>query len=391
MYRSDNRGESWTAVSGDLTRQLDATKIPIMGKVWPPDSVAFNQATTTLSTITALDESPLLEGLLVVGTDDGLVQITEDGGKQWRKVETFPGVPEHTYVTDVHLSPRDSNTIFVTLNNYLRGDYKPYIVKSTDRGRTWAPVSGDLPQHSGAWSIAQDDVNANLLFAGLEFGVYFTADGGTRWVQLTAGIPTAQARDLVIQRRDKDLVVGTFGRGAFVFDDYTALRDMTPEALGEEARLFPLRDASMFDTLGQVQATWGDPATPNPPYGALFTYSVGQVPAAGTTLVLTIADDTGKQAAPNRARPRAWRSSCRMGSARRTAGACGRGCAGGRAGAGGDAPQEGAQAFGGRGRQGGPPAAPGRYRATVGKMAGETVTPMVSRSRSWCAAGEISV
>ena len=374
VYRSDDRGDSWTAVSGDLTRQLDATKIPIMGKVWPTDSVAFNQATTTLSTITALDESPLLEGLLVAGTDDGLVQVTEDGGKEWRKVEAFPGVPEHTYVTDVYLSPRDSNTIFVTLNNYLRGDFKPYIVKSTDRGRTWAPVSGDLPQRSGAWSIAQDDVNANLLFAGLEFGVYFTADGGVRWIQLTGGIPTAQARDLVIQRREKDLVVGTFGRGAFILDDYTALRDITPQALGEDARLFPLRDASMFDTLGQVQATWGDPATPNPPYGAIFTYSVGQVPAAGTTLVLTIADDTGKHVRRiELARePGLHRVAWDLRGDIPTAG----GARGGRAGAGGDAPPEGGQPFGGRGRQGGPPAAPGRYRATLGKMAGETVTPI---------------
>ena len=248
-------------------------------------------------------------------------------------------------------------------------------MKSNDRGRTWAPVSGDLPQRSGVWSIAQDDVNANLLFAGLEFGVYFTADGGTHWVQLTGGIPTAQARDLVIQRREKDLVVGTFGRGAFILDDYTALREMTPQALGEEARLFPLRDAYMFDTLGQVQAAWGDPATPNPPYGALFTYSVGQAPAGGAKLVLTIADDTGKQvrridlASEPGVHRIAWDL---RGDAPAPAAD---GARGGRAGAGGDTPPE-AQSFGGRGRQGGPPAAQGRYRATIGKMSGETVTPI---------------
>lgn len=375
VYRSDNRGDSWTAVSGDLTRQLAAAKIPIMGKVWPPDSVAFNQATTMLSTITALDESPLLEGLLVAGTDDGLVQITEDVGKQWTKIDAFPGVPEHTYVTDVCLSPRDSNTIFVTLNNYLRGDFKPYIVKSTDRGHTWAPVSGDLPQRSGVWSIAQDDVNGNLLFAGLEFGVYFTADGGTHWVQLTGGIPTAQARDLVIQRRENDLVIGTFGRGAFILDDYTALRDMTPQALGEEARLFPLRDAYMFDTLGHVQATWGDPATPNPPYGAIFTYSVGQAPGSGAKLVLTIADDTGKQVRriDLAGEPGVHRIAWDLRGETPPPAATGAG--GGRGGAGGDAPPE-AQTFGGRGRQGGPPAAAGRYHATIGKLSGDTVTPI---------------
>src|SRR4029078_9265485 len=111
VYRSDDRGDSWTAISGDLTRQLDATKIPIMGKVWPPDSVAFNQATTTLSTITTLDESPLLQGLILAGTHDGVAQVTDDAGKNWRRIEEFPGVPEHSYVTDVYASPQDSNII----------------------------------------------------------------------------------------------------------------------------------------------------------------------------------------------------------------------------------------------------------------------------------------
>jgi photosystem II stability/assembly factor-like uncharacterized protein len=374
VYRSDDRGETWNAISGDLTRQLDATKIPIMGKVWPTDSVAFNQATTTLSTITALDESPLLEGLIIAGTDDGVVQVTEDGGKQWRKIEAFSLVPEHTYVTDVYASPRDSGTIFVTLNNYLRGDFKPYIARSADRGRTWTLVSGDLPQRSGVWSIVQDDVNPNLLFAGLEFGVYFTVDGGSHWVQLTGGIPTSQARDLTIQRREEDLVVATFGRGAYILDDYTALRDITSASLGEEARLYPLRDAFLFDILGQVGAAWGDPTTPNPPYGAMFTYSVGQPPPGDTKLVLTIADDTGKQirridllkeAGVHRV---TWDLRGEMPPAPA-------GARGGQ-GAGGEAPPEAAQAFGGRGRQGGPPAPAGRYRATIGKLTGDTVIPI---------------
>jgi hypothetical protein len=372
VYRSDDRGDSWTAVSGDLTRQLDATKTPIMGKVWPPDSVAFNQATTMLSTLTTVDESPLLEGLLIAGSDDGLVHVTEDGGKSWRRIESFPGVPEHVYVTDVYASPRDSNVLFVTLNNYLRGDFKPYVVKSTDRGRTWTSIAGDLPQRSGAWSIVQDHVNGNLLFAGLEFGVYFTVDGGVHWMQLEGGIPTAQARDLVIQRRENDLVVGTFGRGAYILDDYTALRDVTPQALAEEAHLFPLRDAYMFDVLNQVEATWGDPTTPNPPYGALFTYSVGQPPPGDAKLVLTIADDTGKQVrrldVPKEPGVRriAW-------DLRGDVPAAAAGVRGARGGAGGDTPQEPVPFFG-RGRQGGPPAAAGRYRATLGRMSGDTVT-----------------
>jgi photosystem II stability/assembly factor-like uncharacterized protein len=374
VYRSDDRGDSWSAISGDLTRQLDATKIPIMGKVWPTDSVAFNQATTTLSTITALDESPLLSGLILVGTDDGLVQITEDAGKNWLKVETLPGVPEHTYVTDVYASPRDSNVVFVTVNNYLRGDFKPYVMRSNDRGRTWTSIAGDLPTRSGAWSIVQDDVNPNLLFAGMEFGVYFTVDGGRHWVQLAAGIPTAQARDISIQRRENDLVVGTFGRGAFILDDYTGLREVTAATLSEEAHLYPLRDASMFETLDQTTATWGDPTTPNPPYGAVFTYSVGQAPAGDARLVLTISDDTGKQvrrldlSKDTGIHRIAWDLRGEPPAAQ-----TGRG---GRGPGGTEAAQEGAQTFGGRGRQSGPPVLNGRYRATIGKLSGDTVTPL---------------
>jgi photosystem II stability/assembly factor-like uncharacterized protein len=295
LYRSDDRGETWTAISGDLTRNLNPAEIPIMGKVWPADSVAFNQATTQLSTITTVDESPLLADLIYVGTFDGLVQVTEDGGKTWRKIEKLPGLPDYTAVTDVFASTRDANTVFATFNNYQRGDYKPYVYKSTDRGRTWTSIAGDLPQRSGAWAIAQDFVNGDLLFAGMEFGVWCSVDGGGHWTQLKGGIPTTQARDLQIQRRESDLVVGTFGRGAYILDDYSALRALTSQALTEEAKLLPLRDAYLFNELTHFDAAWGNESTPNPPYGAVFTYHIGQAPAADAKLVLTITDDSGKQ------------------------------------------------------------------------------------------------
>ena len=379
LYRSDDRGDSWVTISPDLTRQLDATKIEIMGKVWPTTSVAFNQATTTLSTITAIDESPLLEGLLYVGTDDGLVQVSDDGGRNWRKTDKFPGVADYAYVTDVFASPREAGTVFVTLNNYQRGDYKPYIVRSTDKGRNWTSISGNLPARSGVWSIVQDHVSGNLLFAGLEFGVWFTVDGGQSWTQLKGGIPTTQARDLTIQRHENDLVVGTFGRGAFILDDYSALRDLTPAGLADEARLLPLRDAYLFEELGQQAAAWGNIVTPNPPVGATLTYTVGRATEGDAKLVMTIADDTGKQvrrfdvpktAGLNRA---TWNLRADAPPAE------GRG--GGRGGDPGDPAGGGEQQQAGPGGgRGGPPqgplVSPGRYRATLGRQSGETVTPV---------------
>ena len=302
LYRSDDRGDTWTAVSGDLSRNLNRDQIPIMGKVWPAESIALNRAATQLSNIVALDESPLLEALLVVGTDDGLVQISEDGGKNWRKVEQFPGVPQWTYVTDVAASSRDANTIFVTLNNCQRGDYKPYIVKSADRGRTWTNITGDLPDRHDVWAIVQDHVNANLLFAGTEFGLFFTVDDGAHWTQLKGGMPTIQVRDLTIQKRENDLVLATFGRGFYVLDDYSALRDITPQTLADEARLFPLRDAYSFSETGWwgvgmagIGPKGGNWTTVNPPFGAMFTYNVAKDLPADAQLVLTINDDAGKQ------------------------------------------------------------------------------------------------
>jgi hypothetical protein len=264
-----------------------------MGKIWPADSVAYMEATTRLSTITALDESPLLEGLLYVGSDDGLIQASEDGGKTWRKVDPIQGVPEFTYVTDVQASSRDVNTVFATLNDWNRGNFKPYVVKSTDRGRTWTSIAGDLPARSGAWTIAQDSVNGNLLFAGMEVGLFATVDGGAHWVKLS-GVPNMQVRDITIQRREGDLVAGTFGRGVYILDDYTALRDLTTQGLAERARLYPMRDAYQFNELSQMEATWGNSAYQNPPYGALLTYSVGQAPTGDQKLALSIADNDGK-------------------------------------------------------------------------------------------------
>ncbi|MEI6243874.1 MAG: glycosyl hydrolase [Acidobacteriota bacterium] len=295
LYRSDDRGNTWTTASGDLTRNLDHTKMPIMGRVWPADAVGLHLNTTTMSVITALDESPLVEGLLYVGTDDGLVQISENAGGTWRRIESIPGLPEHSYVTDVFASTRDADTVFATFNNWQSGDFRPWVFQSDDRGRTWKNITGNLPVRSGAWSVVQDFANPKLLFAGLELGVWFSVDRGGQWVELRGNLPKVQARDLQIQRQWTDLVVGTFGRGAYILDDYSALRDVSAETLSADGWLFPLRPVPLFDELGQVRAAWGNDAFPNPPLGATVTYHLREPMAGGAKLVLTITDEAGQQ------------------------------------------------------------------------------------------------
>jgi hypothetical protein len=335
--------------------------------------VAFHESTTALSNVVSLDESPLLEGLIYAGTDDGLLQVTEDGGKTWRKVDSFPGVPQYTYVSDVFASPRDSNTVFVAFNNWQRGDYKPYLVKSPDRGRTFTSITGNLPDRHDVWCVIQDHVQGNLLFAGTEFGVFVSLDGGTSWVQLKGGMPVAQARDMTVQKRENDLVVATFGRGFYVLDDYSPLRDLaTAESspLTEDAHLYSMRDVYTFSQTGLapagtagIGAMSGNWTAPNPPYGAVFTYSVDGTFADAEKLVLTIADDTGKQVRrldlDKTAGLRRFAWNLRTDAPPPAAGGA-------------------AQGFGGFGRGGpqGVPVAPGRYRATLNRLNGDKLTPI---------------
>jgi photosystem II stability/assembly factor-like uncharacterized protein len=372
LYRSDDRGDSWSRISPDLSRNLDAFNIPIMGRVWPRDSVALNTSTTPLSNVVALDESPLLEGLIYAGTDDGLLQVTDDGGKAWRKIEDFPGVPKWTYVTDVFASPRDVDTVFATLNNWQRGDYKPYVVKSTDRGRTWTNITANLPDKHDTWAIAQDHLNGDLLFLGTEFALFVSVDGGRQWVAMKGGMPPAQVRDIAIQKRENDLVLATFGRGFYILDDYSSLRALTPATLAEEARLLPLRDAYLFNPIGLTPAgaagqtplsgLW---AAPNPPFGAVFTYNVRQTLPADAKLVLTIADDTGRQVRRLDVDKTAGlrRVAWNLRGEPSAAAAEGRG---GRGGGG----------FGRGGPPQGPLVAPGTYRATLGRQVGDQVTAL---------------
>ncbi|MGB8013635.1 MAG: glycosyl hydrolase [Terriglobales bacterium] len=277
LFRSDDRGDTWKAISGDLTRQINRNSLPVMGKVWGPDAVAKNTSTSFYGNIVSLTESPKKEGLIYAGTDDGLIQVTGDGGQNWTKYDKFPGVPEMTYVSRLAASQHDPSTVYAAFDNHKNEDFKPYLLKSTDSGTTWSSIAGDLPENGPVLAFAEDPVKANLLFAGTEFGVFFSADGGAHWVRLKGGLPTIAVRDMVIQARESDLVIATFGRGFYVLDDIAPLRQMKAEALEQSAMLLPAKDALLYmerHPLGEPKKGFQGDAfymADNPPYGAVFT------------------------------------------------------------------------------------------------------------------------
>ncbi|MEM6455867.1 MAG: glycosyl hydrolase [Acidobacteriota bacterium] len=283
VWRSDNRGDSWTPVSGDLTLDQDRIALPMMGRVQSVDAIWDLWAMSTYNTITSLSESPKVEGLLYAGTDDGLIQVSEDGGANWRRAGALPGVPKGAFINDIKADLHDADVVYVALDHHKFGDFRPFLLRSGDRGRTWTSIAGDadsggLPADHLVWRVVQDHEKPGLLFAGTEFGVFFTVEGGNRWIELNGGVPTISFRDLAIQRRENDLVGATFGRGFYILDDYTPLRQVSETMLGEPATLFPVKDTDWYvqrTPLGfRVKGTQGAGFynAPNPPFGAIFTY-----------------------------------------------------------------------------------------------------------------------
>lgn len=278
VFRSDDRGESWTQISDDLTTKTDRNSFKVMDKYWSIDAVRKDVSTSLYGLIIAMSESPLKENLLFIGTDDGIIQRTEDA-KSWTRLDDFPDVPEFTPVHDVVPSRFNENVVYATFNNHKRDDFRPYVLKSTNKGKSWKSIAGDLPANGAVNSIIEDPVNPNLLFVGTEWGVYVTVDGGKKWLQLKSGIPKVKVPDLVIQEREKDLVVATFGRGFYVLDDYSPLREIDKELLEKDTHMFEIKDALIYaiksGKYGQGAAYF---SAPNPDYGAVFTYYIKDVP-----------------------------------------------------------------------------------------------------------------
>ena len=278
VFQSDDRGENWRIISPDLTRQIDRNQLKVMDRVWSVDTIAKNASTSMYGSIIALNESPLKEGLIYAGSDDGLISVTEDGGENWRTEDSFKGVPDMSLVEDIIASLHDEDVAYAVFDNHKRGDYKPYVLKTTNKGKSWKLISNNLPEWGSAHTIAEDHVDPNLLFVGTEYGLFFSQDGGQNWSQMKGKFPTIAVRDLEIQRRENDLVVGTFGRGIYILDDYSPLRTSKKSLDDNEATLFSIKDTWLYlegyQYGGERKGSNGDSfySADNPPYGAVFSY-----------------------------------------------------------------------------------------------------------------------
>ncbi|MDP6921883.1 MAG: glycosyl hydrolase [Lutibacter sp.] len=287
VWRSDDRGDSWTPVSKDLTLDQERFDLPIMGKKQSWDAAWDVYAMSTYNTLTSLSESPLNEKVLYAGTDDGLIQYTKDGGQTWHRlpVHKLPGVPKTAFVNDIKADLHDINTVYAALDNHKFGDYAPYLYKSTNGGKSWKSISKGIPKNTMVWRLVQDHINPRLLFLATEYGIYVSFDQGAAWTKFSSGLPTISFRDLAIQKRENDLIGASFGRGFYVLDDYSPLRSFDESSLQQEALLFKPRKAAQYQQVTGGTSSQGAAhfKSKNPPYGAVFTYYIGKETTTAAT------------------------------------------------------------------------------------------------------------
>jgi photosystem II stability/assembly factor-like uncharacterized protein len=277
VWKSDDRGDSWTPISKDLTKNQERLELPIMGKQQSWDSAWDVYAMSTYNTITSLSESVLDQNILYAGTDDGLIHSTKDGGSSWTSitVDKLPGVPDSSFVNDIKADLHNDQVAYVALDNHKFGDYSPYLYKTSNGGKSWKPIINGLPEDTFVWRIVQDHIDPNLLFLASEYGLYFSNNQGEKWIKFSTGLPTISVRDLVIQKRENDLVLATFGRGFYVLDDFSSLRKLNTSN-SNEVILFDVKEALQYNPIRSGTSSQGSSyyTSKNPPYGAIFSYNL---------------------------------------------------------------------------------------------------------------------
>jgi photosystem II stability/assembly factor-like uncharacterized protein len=275
LFKSTNRGDAWTRLGEDLTRDINEDSLPLMGKVQAKDAVSLHQGVVDFSTISDVDISPLQRGLLIIGSDDGVVAISTDDGQTWSRQTRFPDVPDTAYVSKVRLSRHDASVIYVTFDNHRSNDFKPYVIKSTDAGKSWKNISNNLPTFGNVNAFAEHHANPNLLFVGTEMEVHVSIDGGASWAHLDGGMPKALVHDLAIHPRDNALVVATHGRGFYVMDDLGPLQHLAEAKAADGAYLVPVKSEWLItpdpSPTSGTHAT-RDYAGANPPMGTTVSY-----------------------------------------------------------------------------------------------------------------------
>ena len=292
LFRIENGGERWTAVSPDLTTN-DQTKISSV--VFRMGDPFYTWDAESYCTITTLAESPSKKGVLWVGTDDGNLQYSRDAGESWTNVvHNVPGIPKNIYVSRVEASRFDPKVAYAAFDGHRADNYAPYLFITTDEGKTWTSIKGNLPSTSPVYVVREDVRNPNLLFAGTEFGIFATLDKGKNWVQLKSGLPTVAVYDALIHPRDNELVIGTHGQSIWVMD-IAPLQQMTPEVLSSSVHLFDIKPTELFQftAIHELRVAGHNKyQAPNPPFGAVIDYYLKTT--IGENVAITIRDNSGQ-------------------------------------------------------------------------------------------------
>ncbi len=275
LFKSTDRGDTWTRLGGDLTTGVDRNKLQIFGKTPDKNTLSRHDGVQEYPTITTLSESPLTPNVLWVGTDDGNLQVTRDGGKTWKNVASrVPGVPKGTYVSRVVASKAGEGAAFATFDGHRNDDYGIYIFVTNDYGETWKSIRSGIPDSAGSVHVVREHPrNQNLLFAGLEFGLWVSWDRGANWTALKNNFPTVPVDDIQIQARENDLVLATHGRSIWIFDDITPIEKMNASVLNGDMTFFPPHAATVFN-IRMRRWSGGQKffIAKNPPYGAILNY-----------------------------------------------------------------------------------------------------------------------